>query len=101
MLYTAFQKEADVVALFDQVVPYGGTPTAERLEDILSPYLEELSKYGAPEETQKNIKGQITERKKRNGVLGRLLGRPKPKENLEKPPKGMNILFITDGCPCK
>lgn len=94
------------MALFNQAVPNGGTPTAERLEDILSPYLEELSIYEATKGTRKDIERQITERKKRNGVLGRLLGRPKPKENLEKdnlekPPKGMNILFITDGLPSK
>ncbi|OAP56168.1 hypothetical protein AYL99_09347 [Fonsecaea erecta] len=71
--YTNITTTATVQSLFQNVRPLGGTPTGTRLNQILKPYLSELS--------------DSLERQSRNS------------NEAEAPVKPLNIIVITDGVP--
>ena len=89
-----------VKEIFDKVSPDGTTPTGQRLEDIIRPYLNKLSAAAAAaaaaaerhvEDGEMTITTMMTEDDSKAKTT-----KTKTKTNIIKP---LNIIVITDGCP--
>ncbi|KAM3526662.1 hypothetical protein MY4038_006705 [Beauveria bassiana] len=89
--YYNIRSAADVSSIFQSVVPCGTTPTGERLEQIIAPYLKGLEKSAAKKQQSKTSSSSSSSAAAGGGEAVR-----KNKKENKKP---MNLIVITDGRP--